>query len=637
MVGETVQLVAVVKNASNQAVTWSSSAEAIATVSESGLVTAVAPGIAVITATSVADPTKKAAASIRVNAPPPLVLTLTPESAEIKPGETLQLVATVSDGSAVTFSSSAENVATVDESGLVTGVAPGTAVITAAAVADPTVRKTAAITVVAPVEPTVQIKSITQGDLTTPVNPNNVSGQMAITLNVDAPAGSGVSAVQLFIDDVLAGEQTFTAADGGDVEAQAAEIVFIVDTGNYDNETGKPAWLNGARTVSAVLAGQDGAVRASTSQQLTFNNPDGFHAIVEIKKDGEVVTATDANALTWISGDVIVTLLPVMYSGREIASVTAGFNGAQQTATSAPFQVTFAANAGAPGTGANAVIGGAPGARPVVIASLTTQGQPGPAGFGTFRNASDPSLNVVRLDNRPPTIASFTLRTQADAVDCCVDGWVGPDYDFTDQTGALTGVDDAGVGRVTDITYYAALASVAATPNQVVAIGDVITTGDDLQETEFNNIYRVAVYLCDALLNCAAYELDTLIGVDKTAPPDLQFDAGTVADEAINPPASSQFIIDPIADDYASGYGPNSLLASLVFNFGEACVVGTGASCAPRPLGDVKAYTAYAPSWPDYAEGYYTFTALARDKAGNRTNPITRTVLMDNTPPVAGT
>src|SRR5690606_31159229 len=209
MVGETVQLVAVVKNASNQAVTWSSPAEAIATVSASGLVTAVAPGMAVITATSVADPTKKAAASIRVNAPPPLVLTLTPESAEIKPGETLQLVATVSDGSAVTFSSSAENVATVDESGLVTGVAPGTAVITAAAVADPTVRKTAAITVVAPVEPTVQIKSITQGDLTTPVNPNNVSGQMAITLNVDAPAGSGVSAVQLFIDDVLAGEQTF--------------------------------------------------------------------------------------------------------------------------------------------------------------------------------------------------------------------------------------------------------------------------------------------------------------------------------------------------------------------------------------------------------------------------------------------
>ncbi|HLU26346.1 MAG TPA: hypothetical protein VKZ58_11640, partial [Longimicrobiales bacterium] len=199
------------------------------------------------------------------------------------------------------------------------------------------------------------------------------------------------------------------------------------------------------------------------------------------------------------------------------------------------------------------------------------------------------------------------------------------------------GVGDFGVGRVTDITYYAALASVAATPNQVVAIGDVITTGNDLPETEFNNVYRVAVYLCDALLNCAAYGLNTLIGVDKTAPPDLRFAAGTVADKAINPSASSQFIIDPIADDYASGYGQNSLLATLVFNFGEACVVGTGASCAPRPLGDVKAYTAYAPSWPDYAEGYYTFTALARDKAGNRTNPITRTVLMDNTPPVAGT
>src|SRR5690606_19896717 len=125
----------------------------------------------------------------------------------------------------------------------------------------------------------------------------------------------------------------------------------------------------------------------------------------------------------------------------------------------------------------------------------------------------------------------------------------------------------------------------------------------------------VAVYLCDALLNCAAYELNTLIGVDKTAPPDLQFDAGTVADKAINPPTNSVFIIAPIADDYASGYGPNWLLATLVFNFGEACVVGMGASCAPADVARATNGFSRVFDAGHTGEGYYTFTAFGRDKA----------------------
>ena len=51
-----------------QNVTWSSSAPGIATVSSSGLVTGVATGSAVITATSVSDPTKTATSNITVTA-----------------------------------------------------------------------------------------------------------------------------------------------------------------------------------------------------------------------------------------------------------------------------------------------------------------------------------------------------------------------------------------------------------------------------------------------------------------------------------------------------------------------------------------------------------------------------------------
>lgn len=68
-VGETVQLTAVAKPAtlSEKGVNWSSSAEAVASVSAGGLVTAKAEGTAVITAASKLDASKKATCTITVN------------------------------------------------------------------------------------------------------------------------------------------------------------------------------------------------------------------------------------------------------------------------------------------------------------------------------------------------------------------------------------------------------------------------------------------------------------------------------------------------------------------------------------------------------------------------------------------
>ena len=69
--GATVQLTptVVVTGGAAQTVTWSSSNDAFATVSTSGLVTAVANGIATITATSTVDTSKKGEATITVNIP----------------------------------------------------------------------------------------------------------------------------------------------------------------------------------------------------------------------------------------------------------------------------------------------------------------------------------------------------------------------------------------------------------------------------------------------------------------------------------------------------------------------------------------------------------------------------------------
>jgi len=68
--GPTRTVTANVQNNTNTAVTWTSSNNAVATVSATGVVTPVAAGTATITATSVADPTKSGGSTMTVDAAP---------------------------------------------------------------------------------------------------------------------------------------------------------------------------------------------------------------------------------------------------------------------------------------------------------------------------------------------------------------------------------------------------------------------------------------------------------------------------------------------------------------------------------------------------------------------------------------
>ena len=123
-------------NATNQNVTWSSNAPSVATVSSSGNVTAVAPGTATITVTT-EDGNKTATCAVTVAAATVSVtgVTLNKTSLSLTVGGTVILNATITPSEAtnknVTWSSDNEEVATVDENGLVTAVGVGTATITA--------------------------------------------------------------------------------------------------------------------------------------------------------------------------------------------------------------------------------------------------------------------------------------------------------------------------------------------------------------------------------------------------------------------------------------------------------------------------------------------------------------------------
>lgn len=128
--------------------TFSSSNTAIATVnSTSGIVTGVAVGTTTITATSVSGTTSITGTSVVTVNPtaPTLVLTsvkIMPVLSSVKIGKTIKLKATAKDqngnkftGATTTFSSSNTAIATVDSAtGLVTGVALGSATITATSI-----------------------------------------------------------------------------------------------------------------------------------------------------------------------------------------------------------------------------------------------------------------------------------------------------------------------------------------------------------------------------------------------------------------------------------------------------------------------------------------------------------------------
>ena len=140
--GEIQQLTATVADQNGAAmsgasVTWSSSDAGVASLSSSGLVTAVANGTATITATS-GSASARASATVAQAA---ASITLAPDSLVLDaPGDTATILAMVMDAGgseivspSLTWSSSDQSTVTVNSSGLVTAVASGPASVTAQA------------------------------------------------------------------------------------------------------------------------------------------------------------------------------------------------------------------------------------------------------------------------------------------------------------------------------------------------------------------------------------------------------------------------------------------------------------------------------------------------------------------------
>lgn len=133
--GATFQAIATItpSNATNKTVTWSSAISSVATVSNSGLITAVGNGTGIISCFS-QDGNKSASIIVRVTTPVSSVR-LNQTSLTLSRNATYQLLSVISPSTAsnqvVRWTTSNSAIATVSSSGNVRGVAIGSAVITA--------------------------------------------------------------------------------------------------------------------------------------------------------------------------------------------------------------------------------------------------------------------------------------------------------------------------------------------------------------------------------------------------------------------------------------------------------------------------------------------------------------------------
>lgn len=249
-VGAETQLTAVTLDANGNTLTgrsivWSSSNDAVATVSASGLVRGITPGGPVtITATSEG---KNGTATVTVIALPVGIVTVSPPSPTIIAGASVQLTASTFDsdgnplpGRVVTWSSSNTAVATVSNSGLVTGVAAGAAVTITATSEGRTGTATVTVTVipvpvasvtVSPPSPTITVGTGIQLSATTFDALNNVLTGRTITWSSSNSSIASVNSSGLVVGLVVGGPVTITATSEGISGSSSVTIAPIPFSG----------------------------------------------------------------------------------------------------------------------------------------------------------------------------------------------------------------------------------------------------------------------------------------------------------------------------------------------------------------------------------------------------------------------
>ena len=323
LVGQLLQLSATTADSagnvlSGRAVTWASSNTVVATVSGTGLLTGVVSGTATITATSEGT---SGTAAVTVTVAPVATVGVSPGAPSVVIGGTAQLAAALRDangnplsGRTVTWATSNGGVATVTATGLVAGVAVGSATITATSEGK---SGTATVTVTAVAVPVASV-AVSPATASLPVagtvqlaaTPQDSAGKTLAGRTVTwASSASGVATVLAsgLVTGVAAGTATITATSEG--KSGTASVTVTTPppppppppptTGSCLLQSGSLITLSGLRTTAYQnTSAPSGTKFDATAAQWLLNTPDVWGFI-----------GSSAN-LCWHGGQILGTVPP---------------------------------------------------------------------------------------------------------------------------------------------------------------------------------------------------------------------------------------------------------------------------------------------------------------------------------------
>jgi uncharacterized protein YjdB len=259
--GSTSPLSAIAKDSVNDAVTgqtitWSSSNTKVATVSTSGIVTAIAIGSAVISAqVGTSAGTVTGTASVSVVQAPVTAVAVSPKTVSMTAGTKSQLTATATTASGTvvtnvtpTWSSNNTSAATVSSSGMVTGVNAGSATVT---VSVSGLSATASITVSAAAAAPVASVTVTPATVSLAVGATQQAtatdkSSSGATTSGTTPSWSssntGVATVSSsgLVTGVAAGTATITGTSSG----HSGTMAVTVTSGSGTTSPSSAAWPN---------------------------------------------------------------------------------------------------------------------------------------------------------------------------------------------------------------------------------------------------------------------------------------------------------------------------------------------------------------------------------------------------------
>lgn len=312
---------------SDRPVSWASNNASVATVSATGLVTALAPGGAIVTASSEG---KTALASVTVAVVPVTSVVVAPDSAWIVVGQTAQLQAQPRDTSArplpgrvVAWSTSSAQIATVTSTGVVTAVSPGSATITASSEGR---HGSAAITVgLKPVNAVIvspsQLSVVAGGtaQLTAQVTDDQgvvLAGRPVSYASANAQVAT-VSASGL-VTGVTPGSAAITVTSEGK-SGTAAVIVTPIPVATVVVSPAAPNVIAG-QTVNLAAEARSAGGQVLAGRQVSWSS--GAPAVATVSATGTVTGVTPGSAVIFASIDGVLGSVTVSVRPVPVATVT---------------------------------------------------------------------------------------------------------------------------------------------------------------------------------------------------------------------------------------------------------------------------------------------------------------------------